>query len=440
MMLNYLLAAGIGAMSSILANKNVAVYNDGFRPVYAEYFNGRMDRKSLAATSFAVSFGLIVGFGFTNSIAMGIIIIHTFLLMGDIIGTWWPDSPKGTVVSGVIGAVWGLMVVAFMSSIANFFSILPVNFLPYIGNVADIVVATFAIFPSLAVAYQHGIKKGGITAVITLAVYVLIKNFGVFNIGEFKLSLNADGMSMLAGSIVMIMFAVRTKQEAIGADLTNIFTDNVNRIKKNWIYFLIMGGLLSVASSQCVLTTDVISGPLQMKGEFAQASLVAFIRAIGYIPLVYTTAIVTGVFSPAGAYFSVAAGMLCASFGFSTPVTCAAAFASGAAVITMETFFLGSIGNLLDKFPALRELGDHIRNAMSQILEVALLVGGFTASGAIMNEVGMSYIGSMIVMIVWMMNKCAKKPFLIPMAVGPVVTIAMGFVANLIKVLGLSLI
>ena len=299
---------------------------------------------------------------------MGIIIIHTFLLMGDIIGTWCPDSPKGTVISGVIGAVWGLMVVAFMSSIANFFSILPVNFLPYIGNVADIVVATFAIFPSLAVAYQHGIKKGGITAVITLAVYVLIKNFGVFNIGEFKLSLNADGMSMLAGSIVMIMFAVRTKQEAIGADLTNIFTDNVNRIKKNWIYFLIMGGLLSVASSQCVLTTDVISGPLQMKGEFAQASLVAFIRAIGYIPLVYTTAIVTGVFSPAGAYFSVAAGMLCASFGFSTPVTCAAAFASGAAVITMETFFLGSIGNMLDKFPAQMSGGQQQRIAAARAL------------------------------------------------------------------------
>lgn len=95
---------------------------------------------------------------------------------------------------------------------------------------------------------------------------------------------------------------------------------------------------------------------------------------------------------------------------------------------------------MLDKFPALRELGDHIRNAMSQILEVALLVGGFTASAAIMNEVGMSYVGSMIVMMVWMMNKCAKKPFLIPMAVGPVVTIAMGFAANLIKLLGLAIV
>ena len=89
-------------------------------------------------------------------------------------------------------------------------------------------------------------------------------------------------------------------------------------------------------------------------------------------------------------------------------------------MITLETFFLGSIGSLLDRFPALRELGDHIRNAMSQILELALLVGGFTASGMIMNEVGMSYIGSMIVMIVWMINKCAKKPFLVPMAVGTV--------------------
>ena len=439
-MLNYLLAAGIGAMSSILANKNVAVYNDGFRPVYTEYFNGKMDRKSLAATSFALSFGLVIGFGFTNSIAMGIIIIHTFLLMGDIIGTWCPDTPKGTVISAIIGAVWGILVLTFMSSISYLFSLLPVNFLPYIGNVADIVTATFAIFPSLAVAYQHGLKKGIITATITLLAYVLIKNFGVFQIGSLTLTLNADGMAMLVGTIVMIILAVRVKNEAIGAELTNIFADNVGRIKKNWGYFLIIGGLLSVAASQCVLTTDVISGPLQMENEFAQAALVSCVRAIGYVPLVYTTAIVTGVFSPAGSYFSVAVGMFCASFGFSVPITCILAFVSGAVVITLETFFLGGIGNLLDKFPALRELGDHIRNAMSQILELALLVGGFTASASIMAEVGLSYIGSMIVMIVWMLNKCAKKPFLIPMAVGPVVTIAMGLIANLIKILGLSLV
>ena len=43
-----------------------------------------------------------------------------------------------------------------------------------------------------------------------------------------------------------------------------------------------------MAASQCILTTDVISGPLQMQNEFAQAAMVACVRAIGYIPLVYT--------------------------------------------------------------------------------------------------------------------------------------------------------
>ena len=56
----------------------------------------------------------------------------------------------------------------------------------------------------------------------------------------------------------------------------------------------------------------------------------------------------------------------------------------------------------------------------------------------IMNEVGMSYIGSMIVMIVWMINKCAKT---IPGTNGgrTCSLIGMGILANIIKILGLSI-
>ncbi|MCI9041987.1 MAG: hypothetical protein HFE23_09170 [Dubosiella newyorkensis] len=104
-MFNYIIAALIGAMSAVLANRNIAVYNDGFRPVYTEYLNGNMDRKTLATTSFAVSIGLVIGFAFTNSIAMGIVIIHTYLLMGDIIGTWFPDNKKGLILSAIVGAL-----------------------------------------------------------------------------------------------------------------------------------------------------------------------------------------------------------------------------------------------------------------------------------------------------------------------------------------------
>ncbi|WP_294730641.1 YhfT family protein [uncultured Faecalibaculum sp.] len=437
-MFNYIIAALIGAMSAILANRNIAVYNDGFRPVYTEYLNGRMDRKALAATSFAVSIGLIIGFAFTNSIAMGIVIIHTYLLMGDIIGTWFPDNKKGLILSAVVGALWGVLVVAFMSSIQAFFSALPVNFLTQLAGVADYVVTTFAVFPALVVGYQCGVKKGLITAAITLATYLLISRFGVFQVGDFTLALNGEGMAMLAGTITMIVFAVKNKTDAAETGLTNIFSTNIDAIKKHWILFCITGGLLACAASQCFLTTDVISGPLAMQGSFGQAALVALVRAIGYVPLVYTTAIVTGVFSPAGSYFSVAAGLFVAAMGLSAPMGALTAFISGALVMGLEVLLLGVIGGLLDKFPALRELGDYIRDAMSKILELALLVGGFTSSFAIMNEVGMGALGPMTVMIVWMLNKTAKKPVLMPLAVGPVVAIALGIIANVIMVLGLG--
>ncbi len=439
--MNYILAACIGALSSILANKSLAVYNDGFRPVFAEYFNGGIDRKGLAATSFAVSFGLIVGFGFTNSIAMGIIIIHAFLLMGDIIGTWCPDNKLGTIISGVIGAIYGIAVVAAMSSINTMFQMLPVNFLGKLGDVSTIVVATFSIFPSLAVAYQHGVKKGIITGVITFLVYLLVKKFGVIPMGTANITLNADGMAMLAGTITMLYFGASSKERASAEDgISNLFSMNVERIKKSWLLFAIMGGLISAGAATLLLTSDVISGPLAMNHQFAEASLVALVRAIGYIPLVYTTAIVTGVFSPAGSYFVVAVGLFCASFGLSGLPLAAISFVAGAVTVILEVFVLGSVGKLLDSFPALREMGDHIRNAMSQILELALLVGGFIASNSIMSMIGLGYVGSMAVMITWILNKAAKKPFLIPLAVGPVVTIVMGVLVNVLFLLGFPLV
>jgi hypothetical protein len=52
-----ILMAIIGALAAILANKGVAVFNDGLRPIMPEFLEGRMDRKALAATSFAMSFG-----------------------------------------------------------------------------------------------------------------------------------------------------------------------------------------------------------------------------------------------------------------------------------------------------------------------------------------------------------------------------------------------
>jgi len=106
--LRYVIIAAVGALASILANQSIAVFNDGLRPVLPEYLEKRMDRKALAATSFAIGFGLVIGYGLPTSIAASIILIHCILLTTDIVGTWCPDTKKGMIASGVIGAVYGV--------------------------------------------------------------------------------------------------------------------------------------------------------------------------------------------------------------------------------------------------------------------------------------------------------------------------------------------
>ena len=52
----------------------------------------------------------------------------------------------------------------------------------------------------------------------------------------------------------------------------------------------------------------------------------------------------------------------------------------GAIVIFGEVILLGSIARFLDKYPGVRNSGDNIRNAMTKLLEVALLIGGANAA------------------------------------------------------------
>ena len=86
--LQLLLMGAIGAISTMLANAGIAVFNDGLRPVMPEFLEGEMTRAELAAISFSVSFGLVVGFGIPVSIGTTVILAHSVLLMSDIIGTW----------------------------------------------------------------------------------------------------------------------------------------------------------------------------------------------------------------------------------------------------------------------------------------------------------------------------------------------------------------
>lgn len=430
--MNYIILAAIGALASVLANKGIAVFNDGFRPIVPQFYEGKISRKELAAMSFAISFGLVIGFGIPTSIAATIILIHCLLLTTDIIGTWCPDTTKGTIISAVIGAAYGVLILVGLESVVTIFGYLPFNFLNALGGVSKYITVAFAVFPALAVAYQHGFKKGLISAIVTVIVFFLVKKFGIISLGEtYKIALSGEGMAMLAGTITMLFFATQIKNEGNDANssLVNVFSAQVSKIRKNWILLAVMGGLVAAATSLAIVAGDPTSLALLAAGSTSEAALSAFARAIGFVPLVFTTAIVTGVYGPVGCTFVFVIGLLFTG----NPLVAAVL---GASVMIVELLLINLFAKGMDKFPGVKDMGEHIRTSMNKVLEVTLIVGGVVAAETMAAGVGLSGIGALFVIGCQLLNRTSKKP-IVELAVGPVACIAFGVLINVLLVLNI---
>ena len=424
-MLQYIVIALLGALAAVLANTGVAVFNDGFRPIVSEYREGQIDRKVLAVTSFALSFGLVVGFGIPVSLAATVILIHSVALGTDIIGSFCPEGKVGMAISAVIGAVYGIGIVYGLQFVVDLFAKLPINFLDSLSQVGTPITIAFAIFPAVAVGLEYGFKKATLTAAVTLLVYQLTTRFGIIPMGASKITLNASGMALLAGMIFLIVFAVRDKSDANNTNeqLVTVFSEKVKRIQKNVPILAVMGGLVAMATSLSLVIGDPISQNLVSEGDLMSAAMAALARAIGFIPLIATTAITTGVYSPVGMTFVFVIGLL-----VHNPVI---AFILGAVVITLEVLLLSSIAKFLDKFPGVRKCGDNIRTAMGRVLNISLLLGGMMAAQAIAPGIGI-----FVVVALYVLNKFSKKP-IVEMAIGPVGAISVGILVNILYVLGL---
>lgn len=429
--MKYIVIALIGALASVLSNQGIAVFNDGFRPIAGQYFNGEISRKELAAMSFAISFGLVIGFGIPTSIAASIILIHCLLLTTDIIGSFCNNSRNGMILSAVIGAAYGLAILAGLEFVVKLFSYMPYNFTSDLGSVSGYVTVAFAAFPAVGIAYQHGFKKGMTAGTVTVLVYFLVKKFGTFAIGAGKVSLNAEGMAMLAGMIMMILYAAQQKgTEHTNEGLTQGFEGNILRIRKNWLLLAIMGGLIAAGTSLSIIAGDPASLALLASQEYSNAGLTALARAIGFIPLVFTTAIVTGVYGAAGCTFVFVVGL----FLHGNPII---AFVLGFAVMVAEIFLINIFAKYMDKFPGVKDMGEYVRTSMNKVLEICLLAGGIVAAEKMAAaSSGYTGIGALFVIGAFLLNKKAKKP-IVDLAVGPVACIIFGVLMNLLLIIGL---
>ena len=344
----------------------------------------------------------------------------------DIIGLITPKNKWGTPIAAIVGGLYGWGLLTGLEGFVKLFEYLPVNFLEPLGEVGTPVVVTFMAFPALAVALQFSIKKGILTfavAAIVRQLAVFVNEQGLLTIGDNVITLNQEGMALIVGMIFLFAYAMREKaEEGSSVDLASVFSEKVLRIKKNVVYFMIIGALIAGATNLLLMAGDPISLNLLAEGKQTDAGIAAAARAIGFIPLVASTAIATGVYSPVGFTLIFVVGLFAPNVWLAVII--------GAVVIFAEVMLLSYIAKFLDKYPGVRNSGENIRSAMTKLLEVALLIGGANAANMIAPGFGFFFIAGF-----YLLNEAAGRP-IVRIAVGPVGAIAVGIIVNILVLLG----
>lgn len=415
-----------GALGAAMANRAVAVYADGLRPIMPELMEGRMSRLELASTAFALSFGLWLGFGLSFSLASTIILVHSLWLGTDIIGTWmpgrfgegWPGDRRslgGLAGSLVLGGAYGALLVLGLDALAGLFQRLPVNLFDQLGALQDTIVLTFAAFPALAVAYQFGLRKGILALLLTGLAWQAASLLG---------QARPDLWALACGAIILLFHAMREGAARDGeASTALLFRERASRIRRNLPVIALMGAVYGVASHLAILMEGAQSATALAGNDRAAATAMTLARAAALTPIKGMTALATGVFATDGLGFVATAGLLSPN--------AAVALVAGALVMSLEALGLAAMAGLLDRFPALRKVADNSRAAMTRLLEVAALVGGMLAAHAMAPGLGLFVVAGL-----YLLNETAGTP-VVRAAIGPVAAIVVAVAVNALALLGL---
>ncbi|BAG23732.1 YhfT family protein [Streptomyces griseus] len=408
------------ALTAFIAHMALAVFNDGVRPFLLDFIQGRTTRSATTAVSFGLSAGFIFGLGAPMALSTGVLNPWLLFLPTDILGML---SPKKWLAP-ILGGAWGAVVVFGLNGANNIAHDLPVDFLTAMQQMSTPILFLFTLFPVLAITKQFGRKWGGVAGVVEVALVVM----------TMKLWPNmfAGALAMAVGVLMLIGLAVSKDlrqrradrasgavEEATGDDpMASLFSASAARLRKYLPLFMLLGAGVCVLAQMHIFGGGEATSFLIAKGQYAEAAQVDFYRVFGFIPLIATTALASGAYGIAG--FT-----LVYPIGYLMPNPFLAAVV-GALVFAVEVLALSWIGKVLGKLPSVRDSSEHLRSAIGDTLQLAILFGSLMAANAMGGGLGILVVGGL-----YLLNESMGRP-VVRMAAAPAAVIIGGVLLNVL--------
>ncbi|MEE1793776.1 YhfT family protein [Streptomyces sp. BE308] len=408
------------ALTAYISHMALAVFNDGVRPFLLDFIQGRTTRSATTAVSFGLSAGFIFGLGAPMALSTGVLNPWLLFLPTDILGML---SPKKWLAP-ILGGAWGAVVVFGLNGANNVAHDLPVDFITAMQQMSTPILFLFTLFPVLAITKQFGRKWGGIAGVLEFALVVMTMKLWP-NMFAGALAM-AVGVLMLIGLAVAKDLKQRKADKAAGVTepvldddpMASLFSASAARLRKYLPLFMVLGAGVCVLAQMHIFGGGEATSFLIAKGQYAEAAQVDFYRVFGFIPLIATTALASGAYGIAG--FT-----LVYPIGYLMPNPFVAAIV-GALVFALEVLALSYIGKLLGKLPSVRDSSEHLRSAISDTLQLAILFGSLMAANAMGGGLGILVVGGL-----YLLNEAMGRP-IVRMAAAPAAVIVGGILLNLL--------
>ncbi|MEU3580960.1 YhfT family protein [Streptomyces globisporus] len=408
------------ALTAFIAHMAMAVFNDGVRPFLLDFIQGRTTRSATTAVSFGLSAGFIFGLGAPMALSTGVLNPWLLFLPTDILGLL---SPKKWLAP-ILGGAWGAVVVFGLNGANNIAHDLPVDFLTAMQQMSTPILFLFTLFPVLAITKQFGRLRGAVAGVVEVALVVLTMKLWP-NMFAGALAM-AVGVLMLIGLAVAKDLRQRRADRAAGvveevpADdpMASLFSASAARLRRYLPLFMVLGAGVCVLAQMHVFGGGEATSFLIAKGQYAEAAQVDFYRVFGFIPLIATTALASGAYGIAG--FT-----LVYPIGYLMPNPFLAAVV-GALVFAVEVLALSWIGKVLGKLPSVRDSSEHLRSAIGDTLQLAILFGSLMAANAMGGGLSILIVGGL-----YLFNEAMGRP-VVKMAAAPAAVIVGGVLLNLL--------
>ncbi|MGW7520236.1 YhfT family protein [Streptomyces sp. NPDC054796] len=440
------------ALTAFISHMALAVFNDGVRPFLLDFIQGRGTRSATTAVSFGLSAGFIFGLGAPMALSTGVLNPWLLFLPTDVLGLL---SPKKWLAP-LLGGAWGAVVVFGLDGANGLAHDLPVDFLTAMQEMSTPILFLFTLFPVLAITRQFGKVRGAVAGVVELALVLLTMKLWP--------DMFAGALAMAVGVLMLIGFAVvkDVKQRRLdraellrsaapggrgggtGAEgtaeagstgdaagtggtgasvpaedpMNSLFSASAARLRRYLPLFMVLGAGVCLLAQMHVFGGGEATSFLIAKGDYAGAAQVDFYRVFGFVPLIATTALASGAYGIAGFTLVYPIGYLLPNPWLAVVV--------GALVFAVEVLALSYIGKVLGKLPSVRDSSEHLRSAISETLQLAILFGSLMAANTMGGGLGILIVGGL-----YLLNEAMGR-VVVRMAAAPAAVLVGGVLLNLL--------